>query len=1047
MNLQQFSKSSFSLLLLLLLAMAGFAQNKIVTGTVRDKDGSPLEGVTVTVKGQTGSVITDEKGYYAIKTAPGETITFTHIGFTTREVKVGADESLNVELTKNENSMDEVVVVGYGTQRKLHLTGAVATVDMKQLEDIPVGSMSAALRGQMPGVGVAGGFTRPGAQATITVRNPKFLSKDGGKTAPLYIIDDVMRSQEDFNLLDQSEIESISVLKDGAAAIYGIQGGNGVIVVKTKRGRSGAPKISYNGSVGVTDRVFSPKMMNGYEHAVYMNDYYREQGLNENDMRFYTPDELEHFKANNYNWLDMAWQKSYQTRHTLNVSGGSERATYFAGFTYNTQNGNFDGINYNKYTFRASTDIKLATGLKLGLSLSGALSDNKQVFSKQGGENLDNDWKTLTWAPQFIPPYVDGLPVLLAPANRSTIDNYHFFAIQNSGHFTNSKGNVLNFQGTLNYEVPFIKGLTAGLNFNKNISNSFGKQYGTFYNVYSFDMLGDHKHIYGGDVIKVDKLENGNRVRLNPSMTNVYQLNATLRYDRKFGKHQIGVLAAYEQSESHTDGIAGMVEGVIVGGLPNTRYATGAQTATESESETGRLAALGRLDYNYASKYLLQFVFRADASTLFAPENRWGYFPSVSAGWVISEEPFFGRALDAVNFLKIRGSLGWLGTDNTKPYQWLQSYKIETGKSPVFGGNSPAGFIVSPDVAMPNRNAVWDDVTKYNVGFDTRFLDNRLSVSGEYFFDKRRNMLTSLTSAVSLLVGANVPAENYARVDNFGYEISIGWRDNIGKDWSYNINTFLTWMDNKILLADFTAGDLGTYLDPTGRSEDMGFLGYHYLGMFRTQQEVDAWLSKNPGYTLWGQTPKPGMLYYQDVRGPKDASGQFTGPDGKIDEEDMDFLTSKASNHYNLGFNWGVSYKSLSLNVVMGMSFGGQDVVESDARKRATATSNRPFFWANHWTPENPNAPMPSPFYEDTYNVPSSFWFKSSLTARVSQFNLSYTLPNNLLKRMRMSSAKVFLVGINPFNLYNPYDYKDNSGQYNVYPMIKSYTLGLNVSL
>jgi TonB-linked SusC/RagA family outer membrane protein len=655
MNLQQVSKSACSLLLFLLLAMGTFAQNRIITGTVRDKDGNPLEGVTVTVKGQTGSVVTDEKGYYAIKSATGETLTFTHISFTTREMKVGSDDALNLSMTKTENPMEEVVVVGYGTQKKIHLTGSVATVDMKQIEDIPVGSMSAALRGTMPGINVAGGYSRPGNPATITVRNPLFLSKDGGKTAPLYIIDDVIRSQTDFNLLDQSEIESFSILKDAAAAIYGIQGANGVIVVRTKRGKSGAPRVNYSGSVGVTDRVFSPKMMSGYEQAVYLNDMYREQKINSSDMRYYTQDELEHFAANNYNWLDMAWQKSYQTRHAINVSGGSERATYFAGFTYNTQNGNFDGINYNKYTFRASSDIKLATGLKLGLSLSGALSDNKQVFSKQGGESLDNDWKTLTQTPQFNPPFVNGLPILLASANSSTIDNYHFFAIQNSGHFAQTKGSALNFQGQLNYDLPFVKGLSAGLTFNKNISNDFGKQYGTFYKVYTFSMLGGHNHIYGGDVVKTDQLENGNRVRLNPTMTDVYQLNATLRYDRQFGKHHVSVLGVYEQSETKSDGIAGMVEGVIVGGLPNTRYATGAQTATETQTELGRLAYLGRLDYNYASKYLLQFTLRADASTLFAPENRWGYFPSVSAGWVISEEPFFGRALNVVNFFKLRG--------------------------------------------------------------------------------------------------------------------------------------------------------------------------------------------------------------------------------------------------------------------------------------------------------------------------------------------------------------------------------------------------------
>jgi TonB-linked SusC/RagA family outer membrane protein len=489
------------------------------------------------------------------------------------------------------------------------------------------------------------------------------------------------------------------------------------------------------------------------------------------------------------------------------------------------------------------------------------------------------------------------------------------------------------------------------------------------------------------------------------------------------------------------------VEGIIVGGLPNTRYGTGANTATETQSEIGRLAYLGRLDYNYASKYLLQFTVRADASTYFAPENRWGYFPSLSLGWVISEEGFFRKSSNAVNFLKLRASVGLLGSDNTKPYQWLQSYKIETGKAPVFGGNNDRGLAVTSDVSMPNRNVKWDKVDKYNAGIDARFLKNRLSVSADGFYDHRYDQLSSLTSSVSLLVGAVIPTENYGKSDNFGYELSIGWKDNIGKDWSYNINSFLSWNDDKRLIGDFSAGDIGTYLDPTGRSSDRGFLGYRYLGIFRTQDQLDQFLTTNPDYKLWGETPKVGMPYYADVRGPKDASGKYAAPDGKIDEEDMDYLTSKADNHYNLGFNWGVTYKTLSLNVVMGMSFGGQGAVESSARSQATITANRPAFWADHWTPQHVDAAYPSPYYKDIYNKPSDFWFRSSTTFQVANFNLSYTLPQQWVKKARMDGARLFLIATNPFNLYNPYNYKDNSGAYDVYPVLKSYSLGLNLNL
>jgi TonB-linked SusC/RagA family outer membrane protein len=1048
MNLQQKIRFLLSFILLLLVTVGAFAQEREVTGQITDSEGKPIPGVTISVKGTSGNVITDANGKYKLRAAPDQTLVFTYIGLATKEIKVGDHPTINTTLTRSDAQLDDVIVVGYGTQKKIHLTGSVATVDLKNVEDIQAGSLSALLRGQMPGVSVAGGYSRPGSPAKVTVRNPIFLAKDAPRTEVLYIIDDIMRSSADFNLLDPSEIESVSVLKDAAAAIYGIQGANGVVIVKTKRGKTGGPKFNYSGSFGVTDAIKRPKMMSGYDQAVYLNDLNFASGKDTGNAAIYTPDELEYFKANNYDWLDMSWKKAFETRHALSASGGTDKVTYFAGFTYNTQNGNFPGINYNKYTFRASTDLKLATGLKVGLALSGAMGDNKQIYSKIGGELLDNDWKILTNASQFNPPYVNGLPILLSATGGSNTDNYHPFAIQNSGAFTQSKPTSLNFQGQLNYEVPFIKGLSAGVNFNKNINNEFGKQYGTFYDAYSFTMLGGHKHIYGGDVLKKTSLKNGDIVRLNPVMTNYYQLNTTVRYDRYFGRHQIGILGAYEQSETAVDGIAGSVESVIVGGLPNTRYATGTNTATESQSETGRLAYLGRFDYNYASKYLLQFTYRADASTNFAPENRWGRFWAVSAGWVLSEENFFHNMLKTVNFLKIRASYGAMGSDATKGYTWMRSYNLSTGKAPVFGGNADRGLAITSDVALANRKVKWDDITKYNAGIDAKFLNNRLSVSADGFYDYRTNQLTTLSSSVSQLVGTSLPSENYGTSANFGYELSVGWRDNINKDWSYNVNTFLTWSDNKMIKLDFPVGNKDTYLDPTGKSSDQGFYGYHYAGMFRTKEQLDNFMAENPNYTILNKKPELGMLYYEDVRGAKDpVTGEYTKPDGKITEEDQDYLTKKADNHYGLGFNWGITYKTLSLNVVMGISWGGQGAVESDARSQATVYSNRPAFWADHWTPDNPNAAYPNPYFKDYYNLPSSFWFRSSTTFRISSFNLAYTLPQALIRRTGMSSAKLFATGTNPLNLYNPFDYKDNSGTYISYPNLKAFSLGLNVGL
>ncbi|WP_442591108.1 SusC/RagA family TonB-linked outer membrane protein [Pedobacter sp. AW31-3R] len=1031
------------------------SHRKGIKGTVRDASGQPMPGVGVMIVGTKSGTSTDANGNFNISVPTGnETLIFTSIGYKAVEVVLNGRTEINVRMEENASDLNEVVVVGYGTQEKKHLTGAIATVNVAVIADVPVGTLSAALRGQLPGVSIAGGYSRPGEPAKITIRNPSFAVKDGGRTEPLYVIDDIFRTSEDFNLIDASEVESISILKDAAAAIYGIQGANGVVVVRTKRGKAGVPKISYGVSVGASDATQLPKMMSGIEQATYLNDYTRaarnyvatgSSGYLA-DAAWYTPDELEYFRNNSTDWLPEAWQTAMTTRHTLNVSGGSDKATYFAGASYITQGSNFDGVNTDKWTFRASSDIKLTKGLNLGLSLSGDLSNNKRFWFKQGSESLDNDVRSLIGTPMFNPYYVNGLPVLLTTGNTGSVDGTHFFEVQKLNNYTNARTNGFNVQATLNYDVPFITGLKAGLNFSKNLDNAFNKQYGTRYNVYQLSMLGDNKHIYGGDVIKTISVNNGDKVRISSSYKDSYQLNGTLNYSRKFGKHSFSVLGVYEQVESETDLVNAAREGVIMGGLDNQQYATGVNLSDESQSEFGRLAWAGRLNYSFADKYLVEFSYRGDASVYFAPGNRWGYFPSLSLGWVMSEEPFFKKSMKFVDYFKLRASVGLLGIDNTRNFGYARNYSLLTGKAPVFGGNSDRPLAISPNIALANENMKWDNNTKINVGFDAQFLKSRLVVGVDGFLDHNYNQLTTRTSSVSLLIGAPIPAENYGITNSFGYELSLTWKDKIGSDWGYNLNTFLQWNDNKNIRMDQPLGFAGTFLDGVGHSSDMGVLGYKSLGIIRTQEHLDELIAR--GYKAFGESPKLGMIEYQDLRGPRDANGNFTAPDGIISENvDYTFLTPKSSNHYNVGFNLGGTYKTFSLNMVIGLSWGGQESVESAAVKRATATSNRPAFWADHWTPENPNAEYPNPFYTNNYDRKTDFWFRSSTTFRMSNINLSYGLPTKWAERAGLANAKIFFVGTNPINFYNPYDYKDNTGAYDVYPNLRTFSLGLNVSL
>lgn len=1017
-----------------------------ISGKVVSESGQPISGATVNIRGTTKSAKTGSSGVFELEIPSREvTLVVSHLGYETKQVKVSNLTDMVIELDPVDDVIDEVVVVAYGQQDKRTSTHAIESVEMNAIQDVPVGSLSQSLKyGNISGLNVSGGESRPGQDASISIREPRILSKDGGTLEPIYVIDDVVKSSFEFNLLDQSEIESISILKDAAAAIYGVNGNQGAVLVKTKRGRSGEYKFTYSGSVGISDAIRLPDMMSGYDHARYLNTYNQTDGKPENDPSFYADDELDHFRDNNYDWLSMAWKSAMNTRQTLNASGGTEKVTYFGSVSYNNQDGNLENISKDRWTYRSNVSLNVGNNLKFDFQLSGDLSKNKQFWLKQGGENIDKDVVSLMQTPQFNPPYVDGLPVLLTSATNSNAENFHFFEVLNSGDYTQDNSAGLNVNLNATYDVPFVEGLTVRGFFNRRSTNSFGKQFGTTYDVYRFSMLGSNNHIFGGDVVNSITLKNGDMLRFNPIYSNNYQLNAQINYERNFGKHYLSLLGVYEQRESYSNGVATYIEKFINGGEDNMVYFSGPTALqSESESEQGYLSYIGRLVYNYDEKYLFETTFRADGSTNFAPENRWGYFPSFSAGWVLSKEDFFQEALSFFDFFKIRGAIGFSGADRTRPFQWYTRYRKQTQRGGVFGGNGNRGIVFNQN-GIANRDVKWDKTIKKNIGVDMSMLDSRLSVSAEVYHDENVDMLTQLSTSISLLVGESLPSENFSRVNTFGTELSAHWRDRISDDWSYSVRANFNWSDDKNILRDVAESSVGTMLDPTGKSSDRGVYGYIYKGFFRTQEQVDAFLAENPDYTIFGKKPEPGMLYYEDISGAR-TGGDLTEPDGKIDENDRTYITSKENNHYGIGLNLQTTYKSFSFQMSGGLSWGGQSFVEGDARKRASATSNRPAFWADHWSEDNPNAAYPNPYYADQNDLISSFWFRSSTTARISSIQLSYNLPEAFNRKVGVENIRTYVVVTQPFNLYNPFDYRYNSGTYATYPTIRTMSLGLSV--
>lgn len=1049
--------------------IGAYADNFVnITGKILDAAGNPVIGATVTIKGTNTSTQSDETGVFRLNAPPGsEILVVSFVGFKTQEVPIGGRTTMEVRLEPTE-ALDEVVVVGYGTQRKAHLTGAVETVDMEAIQDLPATNLGAALAGRLVGVGVSGGTARPGSKASLQIRKPVIYGKDAGTGEPLYVIDGMIQVDEknnpestQFNNLDPSEIESISILKDGATAVYGVRGANGVVLVTTKRGKVGAPRISYNGSYAVNDEVSRTKMMNAYQFGQYFNimngpngDNFDTQSVDYKN-RVFSQDELEHFKTINHDWLEDAWKSSFNTRHALNLSGGAERATYFAGVSYQKQNGNLGTLDYDKWNFRAGTDVKVASNLKMALQLSGNEDQLDRTFNKVSGEGPEDDYKNLLLASPYVPAYIDGLPVKL-PGRTNDLSAYHFYEIQRLNNLAQTNSKFFTINVSAEYEVPFLEGLKARATYTRNMRSSAGSQIGTRYQLYEFNRMGEYQHIYEGATNpQALTVSNGNRLYFsNENGTNT-QYNFFLTYDKQIGKHNFSGLFSVERGDAE-----GKQEDVWKAdpiATTNGQFGTafGAIDGRTFAYESGSLGYIGRVNYRYDERYLLEFLFRTDASNKFAPENYWGKFYSASAGWVVTEEDFF--KVKGIDYLKLRYSVGLMGNDQFPIWAWRQRFSYEVGKGPVFGGNGNATTGMKMD-RSPNRDATWSDEFKNNIGIDARFLNNRFSVTLEGYYNKAYNILLERLGNTPVSVGGSMAPENYARVNTFGYEVALGWSDNIGKDFNYGINTRLSWNDLKIKHIDYDPIYEQYPWNPrNGTSEDVGMWGYDYIGMFKNQADIDAYVSEYDIKQVFGTNVndlKPGMLYYRDVRGPLQGDGTFAAPDGIIDENDQVQLSRRQNNLYNFGVTLRAGYKNFAFETVIAGSFGGYAEIESMERKKLNNDINRvynnlPVIWGDIYDPEiNPTGTMPNPNWENIYGVSSQFWQVSSFRMRVTSMNLNYALPKSLVERLKVANARVYVSALNPFGLYSAYSYKDTYGTaWDAYPNLRTIAFGLNLTL
>ena len=1106
----KYKRYIISLCLGLLMALPALAQNKTQQGTVVDENGEPVIGATVKVEGTKDATVTDLDGNYKLDVPKNGKVIISYIGYKDMVTTGG-----RVQLEEDNSTLEEVVVVGYGTQKKAHLTGSVATVPVDEIQDLAAGGLASTLGGLVNGLGVSGGDARPGENARLSIRDTNSLS-DVGSTAqePLFVIDGYIypndvrvgnSSQnlgaEAFNNLDPSEVESISVLKDASAAVYGARAANGVILVTTKKGKMGKPSISYSGQFGFTDEVARPKMLSSYDYGRLYNAITAADPTNTSlnkKTALFQADELEAMKALNYDLLDKYWETGSTMRHSVNVSGASDNVSYFGGISYFDQDGNLGKLDYNRWNYRAGIDVKISKWLSANLTVSGDYGKKNKPMLKVGGTSDEKDYNLMLTRPRYIPEEVNGYYIpTYGPSNGARVQNqnYSFRVLQDNGDYTRTMTSNTSINAGLNYDFGWsniLKGLKLSFAYSKSINTDKNNQYGSSYTLYQMTRrYGSGEHMYtptAGDDSTFDYLNfaNFNALTLNNGdilsrqmiRTDNYQMNFTVQYARDFGLHHVNGLFSIERSEAESElTYASKTKPLeFTTGQDNSVKDGSEEDAQFRRSESGTMSYIGRINYAYANRYLLEFLLRSDASTKFSKKYGWGTFPAVSAGWVVSEEPWFqnSKAMSWVDFLKIRASYGLTGRDNLAPWQWMQVYATDANKGTVFGeglGNDSGSRItINKNNSAVNVMVHWDKSYKFNAGFDMQVLHSRLNIGFDYYYERNREMLMNLKEDVPGTVGSQSASTNIGEMDNWGWELSLTWRDKIGKDFKYRIGINTGMSDNKVKVMDWPTEYLYRQMTPGSRT-DLGLWGLQCIGMFRSFQDIEEYFAQYNITSYLGMTKdkvRPGMLIYKDVRGPQQPDGTYLGPDGVVDRDNDQVQLGKRGNIYGFTMNLGADWKGISVTAQLGASWGGYTTVPAQAIGVASNSNlefyNMPSFWnpdnmyvyqdiydggGNLVMAQNREAEYPNLAYQSVNAIASSFWRISNASVRLSRLTIAYALPSAWLKNTGIKGIRINVTGQNLINFYNPYpDHFTNpmAGAFGSYPNLRKWTVGVNLS-
>ena len=996
-------------------------QQQVVRGVVVDAtSGEALPGVNVMVKGTGTGTVTNIEGEYSLEVpGPESELVFSFVGYTSQEITVGNQRVIDVSLALDVAQMEEVVVVGYGEQKKVNLTGSVSAVTSEELTNVPVANTTAALAGKLPGLIAVQPSGEPGLDnANLSIR---------GLGNPVVVVDGIVG--RDFARLDPNEIESITVLKDAAStAVYGVSGGNGVILVTTKKGTVGKPELGYSMNYGVQTVTKYPRFVNSAEYAELKN----EASINLGGDLIYSQEEIEKFRAGtdpnypNFDYYDY-FVRDYapQRQQNITVRGGSENIKYFFLLGEFKQESMWEAkggdIGFSRYNFRSNVDAKINDNLDVSV-VFGARSENRNNLIQNS--YLMASWLQYSW-PIFNPK---------TPDEKIAATNYGLTAYldQDLTGYIHDRRNILQGNLSVNYRIPFIEGLSARITAAQDLSFREEKQWIKKYTTYMWDEATQTSIETGS--------RGSNSLRLSDWKESATRIQASLNYSRSFlDRHNVSSLLLYEEYEiSGTNFWANRVGYVV----PIDQIFAGPdenKNNNGSAFDNGRQSYVGRLNYDFLGKYLFEYSFRYDGSAKFPVDKRWGFFSGVSAGWRLSEENFIKDNSSAIDNLKIRASWGESGNDDTGNFQFLAGYNYPSTNY-IFGNNIVTNGMV--DTGVPNPNITWEESEMINVGLDLSLWNRLIALEADVFYRKREGLLAQRNLQLPSTFGASLPFENLNSDNTRGFELLLSHNNKIG-EFNYHVSPNVSFTRSKwdhFEQREFTSQDENWRNNIQDRWKNI-FWGFKAVGQFQSEEDIKSSpIQDNQA----NSTLRPGDIKYDDFNN-----------DGVIDNGDRQVIGRGQAPEIFFGLGMGVTWKNFTIDMTW-QGAGNYNVEQQHFLIQPFANGMNAYaYFMDRWHRQDMTdldsewvpGKYPSTINDGAPNnkMLSSFWLKEATYLRLKFFSINYYI--GVFEKFGIENLSVSLSGQNllTFSELGPIDPESPSGRLSYYPQQKTYNLGINV--